>query len=146
VQLEESERAASRQAKLCSARLHYLEGVDQLAQQSKAGSVDVERMDDEAESGAEALASGSSLSQQSPSPPPRKSRTARNVQEDMDVDASSAAAAAPASLSLSAGASVQPASKAAPAETDDALATSFVVTPQLRLDRIFAEHLLRNSQ
>jgi len=142
--LEESERSAARQSKMCSARLHYLHGVESLAQQSKLGPVDFDHVDAEEPEQTEPLSPP-------PPPPPRKAvRAQRNVHEDMEIDGASASPAP--SLSLSA-ASVSPApasraaSKAGAAATDEAAAaTSFVVTPQLRLDRIFAEHLLRNNR
>jgi hypothetical protein len=154
VQLEESERAATRQAKLCSARLHYLQGVDELAQQSKAGPVDFEYMDtSDNESSSSAAAAGAPASSSSPPPPPRKAvRSMRNnANSDMDIDATAEGAAAAASAS--AVASAAPAASAVPpssggksataADADPAL--NFTVTPQMRLDRMFAEHLLRNS-
>jgi hypothetical protein len=159
VQLEESERAATRQAKLCSARLHYLQGVDELVQQSKAGPVDFEHMDtsDNEESSSSGAAAGApALSSSPPPPPPRKAvRSVRNnANNDMDIDATAEGAAAAASASAvassssSSAAAVVPASSggksATAAEADPAL--NFTVTPQLRLDRMFAEHLLRNSQ
>jgi hypothetical protein len=143
VQLEESDRAAARQAKLCSVRLHYLEGVEKLAQQSKTGPVELDQMEEEEE--IEEVQQISASPPPPPPPPPRKSnRTSRNTREDMDVDSSSSTVGAVGSVSSV----VAPAislSKSSP-EVDETLTTTFVVTPQLRMDRIFAEHLLRNSQ
>ena len=136
VQLEESERAASKQAKLCTARLSYLKQVDQLALQNKDGQADFEVLEEE-EQGGQAADSDEPQRQSRPPPPRKAARAGRNVHEEMEVDGPH-----PFSLSLSAASPATPAAK--PAEDD--VADNFSVTPRMRLDRIFADHLLRTSQ
>jgi len=133
IQLEESERAASKHAKLCTARLNYLQQVDQLAVQNKNGHADFESLEEEEQGGAFMGVQGESQ------PPPRKAvRAARNV-HDTEMDASSQ----PISLSLTAASPAMPAAKP---DEEDRAAEAFTVTPRMRLDRIFADHLLRTSQ
>lgn len=136
VQLEESERAASKQAKLCTARLNYLKQVDQLALQNKDGQADFEVLEEEEQEG-QAASSDESQRLSQPPPPRKAARAGRNVHEEMEVDAPH-----PISLSLSAASPATPAAKSA----DDDVAENFAVTPRMRLDRIFADHLLRTSQ
>lgn len=144
LQLEEADRAASKQARLCSLRLSYLEQVEKLAQQSKSGPVDFERMADE-EEGDPAVAVGSIPPTAAAAGSAKtKSRSTRNASE-MDTDSAEAAVAG--SLALAASASSSAAAAAATASSSESAdSRAFTVTPQMRLDRIFADHLLRNSQ
>lgn len=123
--LEESDKVAARHGRLCSQRLAYLKQVEALAEDNRRGQAEYERMDDE-----ERI---TTLPEAAPMPAPASasSATSRNN-----------APTAVSAMEIDEEADTPTATPAVDASTTG----GFTVTPQFRLDRIFADHLLRTSQ
>lgn len=120
--MEDSEKVASRHASICANRLHYLQQVDQLAIDNRNGVAEYETMEEDDEDVETTSRQRKRLNKAS-------TTITRNV-NDMDVDSTSAA-------------SVTSNSKSAVSNDD---VPDFVVSPQMRVDRLFADHLLRTGQ
>lgn len=146
--LEEASKQASKQARLCSHRLQYLRQVESLAEASKNGApVELEGLDDDEASAARkakldaaaAAADGDDLSSSLPLTRKRNASAPAPASASMEVDTPSpSAAGGPARIARSGSLS-----EAQLREDED---RPFSVTPQIRVDRIFADHLLRSGR
>lgn len=122
-QISDSAQTSSKHAKLCSHRLHYLHEVEQLAQDETAsmtastatGQMEEEDIKDEPHTRHNGR-TRTDVAEES-----------RNAQE-MDIDAADSAPEAH--------------NKKGAVDNEE---VDFAVTPRLRMDRIFADYLLRNG-
>jgi hypothetical protein len=126
--LEDSDRVAAKNGRLCVQRLSYLKQVESLADENRSGTAEYERMDDEERLSTLPLATvrpAAAAAAASSSTPSRNnaasSSSAMEVDDENEAKAASASSSAP-------------------------MSEEFVVTPQLRMDRIFVDHLLRTSK
>ena len=137
LQLDDAGKVASKQSQLCSSRLHYLAQVDHLLDLNKNHLQYEHAEDDNSDEGEKTADDDAQVTDGSQLPLKGDSSVFPSPAslQSMEVDSSPTSASNVTSLN-----------KVASKKDNHSDSSEFEVTPRVRLDRLFADYLLRNSQ